>query len=344
MGGKTRIVHRKGQEEDSTEEMASELNRLSEKIQQVMQKQQDINRKAEQKADQGDRTPDEQLSKQQQEVSKEIDRIRRSLQQQAAKADSEQKKNEDKNESEKKNKEEDLKDKKDLADSTITSASPEEGRPGKKVDDRAGTGGNKNDPSAQTNVSGSKSQNSGAGQQMRQLAEQLEKQRIEKTQNGFRTKTGLEGMSQENRKRLEQGRFRDAQEKGEELAQQLKQAQGKISQIQSNFGLQNTQEEMSESEQVATKSRATGSLKQSGLGAKAGQEGPVEEVFDEYQPSQFDPPQLRELKRRANQLSEFRDFQYKDDIMGRAAAEERYPLKYEGLVETYFQILTDSGQ
>jgi hypothetical protein len=72
--------------------------------------------------------------------------------------------------------------------------------------------------------------------------------------------------------------------------------------------------------------------------------GPESDAFDDYRPSKFDPPQLTDLKRKAGALGEFLDARSEENIDSRAPMEERYPLKYEGMVETYFRILTDMGE
>lgn len=72
--------------------------------------------------------------------------------------------------------------------------------------------------------------------------------------------------------------------------------------------------------------------------------GHESDAFDEYRPSKFDPPELRDLKRKAGALGEFLDARSDENIDSRAPAEERYPPKYEGMVETYFRILTDTGE
>lgn len=186
-----------------------------------------------------------------------------------------------------------------------------------------------------------------------EVADALEEQRIEETSEGFKTRSGVEGEMRLNRQRLEQGRLDEAGRKGRQLEKQLAQLEQELRQLAQAMAPAGEGKEAGApsaggSSAAASQQQGQGAQDAAGNDAAGNDGGGIGSAgstgaFDDYRPSQWDPPPMKDLGRRAPRLGEFIDAQPERDPFGDTPPEERYPLKYEGLVEQYFQALTDSG-
>ncbi len=187
---------------------------------------------------------------------------------------------------------------------------------------------------------------------MNEVADALEKQRIEQTPEGFKTRSGLEGEMRLNQQRLAQARFEQAAQKGRQLEGQLEQLEQELRKLARMSGSGTGQGAAAASSQgqapaegALSRGEQTSEMDEMGAGKDIG-EGSLRSVasYDDYRPSQWEPPPIKDLGRRAGRLGEFIDAAPQRDPFGDTPPEERYPLKYEGLVEQYFQSLAESGQ
>ncbi len=319
-------------------ETAEDLMALAERVEEIIVKQSEINEEAEKQP--SDRPTHARLSESQDQVSEAIQQVRRDLQ---ARADEWKKKQRDRKEERDRTHEEPP----ETAREEIQESSPS-GSP--SASQGIGEEGSGSQPEG---ASGRGPQGSEVGEQMQELARALERQRIERTESGFESKSGLEGESRENRKLLQQGRIREAQDKGQEIEKSLSIVKSELKKVSEGMGggsrltanpnpgkgpANNLPEPMLDA-------ASGGRQKNEGSGHSASQFGiPESDAFNEYRPSKFDPPELRNLKRKAGALGEFLDARSDENVDSRAPMEERYPPKYEGMVETYFKILTDPGE
>lgn len=188
-----------------------------------------------------------------------------------------------------------------------------------------------------------------AAEQVREVADVLEEQRIEQTPDGFKTRSGIEGEMRLNQQRLAQRRFEEAQQKGQQLEEQLAQIEQELRQLAQSLspGGAASGEAGSApgSAQAGPMEQQAESAQDAGRGAAGSSGGPSGSFasFDDYRPSQWDPPPMKDLGRKGDRLGEFIDVQPQRDPFGDTPPEERYPLKYEGMVEQYFQALANSG-
>lgn len=319
--------------EDWQQQAAEDLMELAERVEIVVLNQSEINEEAERQP--GDRSSHSQLSKKQDKVSEALNQIRRDLQ---TRAEDIERKATDRKEQPKEKPPEKAKEK--IKDTTEEPNPIARGQ----IGDEAGA--------PVEGASGQGSQGKEVGERMREIARTLDRQRIERTESGFQSKSGLEGESRENRKLLEQGRMREARDKGKEIEKVLRIVKSELDKLGERLGgelgigpTRNRGEgSPKHPPDVALDSASGGREAREGAGHRAaGYGGPESDAFDDYRPSQFHPPELRELKRKAGALGEFLDARSEENMDGRAPAEERYPPKYEGMVETYFRILTDMG-
>ncbi|HEQ60374.1 MAG TPA: hypothetical protein ENN74_02065 [Firmicutes bacterium] len=136
-----------------------------------------------------------------------------------------------------------------------------------------------------------------------------------------------------------QRRFDEAAQKGQQLEGRLAQLEQELRQLAQAMspaggGPAGPMEQQAESAQDAGRG---------GPGSSGGPSGSFAS-FDDYRPSQWDPPPMKDLGRKGARMGEFIDVQPQRDPFGDTPPEERYPLKYEGMVEQYFQALAASGQ
>jgi len=319
-------------------ETAEDLMALAERVEEIVLKQSEINEEAEKQP--SDRSTQARLSESQDQVSEAIQQVRRDLQ---SRADEWKKKQSDRKEDRDRTQEEPPEKAREEIQESSPSGSP-------SASEGIGEEGSGSQPQG---ASGQEPQGSEVGQQMQELARSLERQSIERTESGFESKSGLEGESRENGKLLQQGRIREARDKGQEIEKTLLIVKSELKKLGERMGgglgvnpNQNPGKGPSGNLPELTLDTASGGRKErEGSGHLApGFGGHESDAFDEYRPSKFDPPELRDLKRKAGALGEFLDARSDENIDSRAPAEERYPPKYEGMVETYFRILTDTGE
>jgi len=200
-----------------------------------------------------------------------------------------------------------------------------------------------------------------------ELAAQLQSQIVDKSAQGIQTRSGIEGKMRLNEQRLAQRRFKEAGEEGQEIEGQLEQIEQQLREMAQGFGSGAGGEQDEEAEPSAGRS---GEAKEkpgpqekemAGMGAKGDKKESEEDsknrglnddkimghlgvpAFDDYRPSLYDPPPLTALGKKSSNLGEFEDAGKEEDPFGNAPNEERYPLKYEGLVELYFEALAETG-
>ncbi len=205
-------------------------------------------------------------------------------------------------------------------------------------------------------------------ERLRQMARNLDPQKIEQTESGFQTRSGVEGRMRVNRQRLERGQWKEALEEGRRLEEELESMEEQLKQMAQQSGAAGAPGEEKQERQTAegrddSNERQSSSPRQ-GRGYSPGNEQPPSSgvdsagtgntgmwqvgaamgsmPFDEYQPSRFDPPEMRQLGPKARNIKEFLKVDPEEDPFGNAPADERYPLKYEGLVEMYFESLVGS--
>lgn len=194
-------------------------------------------------------------------------------------------------------------------------------------------------------------------ERMEQMAESLKGQRIEQTDEGFQTRSGLTGEMQLNQQRLAQGRFQEARDRGQEIEQQLKRLERELLQM---AGELDTRPGMEQAQQEQDRQRgipgSPGESRQDTPGTGAGFEGSGKGIgedvlsqfasvpYDDYRPSQWDPPAMRDLGARSSRLGDFTERTPDKDPFGDAPVDERYPVKYQGLVELYFRALADHSE
>jgi len=147
--------------------------------------------------------------------------------------------------------------------------------------------------------------------------------------------------------------MKESAEKGAQIKQDMEKLNQRLQQLSKSMGGRGGRNESS-NRRIGT---GFGGEAQQGLSGSQGGESVLNyggrslsvpagavQGYDDYRPSYFDPPEIRNLGSKSERLGEFADSTSQKDPLGGTPVEERYPAKYEGLVETYFKVLADTGE